>query len=188
MTPLFTAYSQIFDHYVDVSRKYIRDATKVLKTDCFNEYYPERIPIVTDSTIQIVEYQPEHIEATLTKNPKLRIVQGDIRNLPLPDNSYDLLLDLSTLDHVPQSDLPGVFSEYGRVLKSPAKLVLITWTVDTITDKEKAWNPDDQYYFEIEVLRNELKKLFTIKEDICLIHDNIQPYGEVKLWEFVCEK
>ena len=57
----------------------------------------------------------------------LRAVQADIRALPFRSGSFDAVLDLSTLDHVPEADSASATAEYGRVLRDGGVLLLVFW-------------------------------------------------------------
>jgi len=56
---------------------------------------------------------------------RLMIACTDARKLPFRDNTYDAILDASTLDHIPPDDVANVISEYERILKGGGTLVLI---------------------------------------------------------------
>ncbi len=56
---------------------------------------------------------------------RLMVVCTDVRELPFRDNTYDAILDASTLDHIPPDDVANVISEYERILKGGGTLVLI---------------------------------------------------------------
>lgn len=57
--------------------------------------------------------------------PSASIVRSDVRNLPFRDESFDVVLDLSTIDHVSPDHVAGVIREYQRSLKESSLLLLI---------------------------------------------------------------
>ncbi len=57
--------------------------------------------------------------------PHIYIHNGAIESLAVKNSSFDMILDLSTLDHLPQEKLDGVMKEYYRVLESDGVFVLI---------------------------------------------------------------
>lgn len=59
--------------------------------------------------------------------PTVRVVQADIRSLPFRAGSFDAVLDLSTLDHLPDAEVAGTIGEYRRVLRIGGVLLVIFW-------------------------------------------------------------
>lgn len=54
----------------------------------------------------------------------VRFEQGDMAALPFPDNSFDAVVSMLALMHVPPVDHPQVFSEVRRVLRSGGRLII----------------------------------------------------------------
>jgi SAM-dependent methyltransferase len=59
--------------------------------------------------------------------PAMHVVQADIRALPFRAGSFDAVLDLSTLDHLPEAGVADAIGEYRRVLRVGGALLLIFW-------------------------------------------------------------
>ncbi len=57
--------------------------------------------------------------------PHIYIHNGTIESLAVKNKSFNIVLDLSTLDHLPKEKLDGVIKEYNRVLKSGGVFVLV---------------------------------------------------------------
>lgn len=101
----------------------------------------------------------------------VNIIQGDIRNLPFKNSSFDILLDLSTLDHVPETQAISTLREYERVLKKGAILVLIYWycsffvKVFKVKHIIKAREKTTQYYFSITLIKNNIKGRINIIDE-----------------------
>lgn len=57
--------------------------------------------------------------------PGIKISNGTIDALGFKDESFDMLLDLSTLDHLPKEKLGTIIAEYHRVLTPNGAFVLI---------------------------------------------------------------
>jgi SAM-dependent methyltransferase len=55
----------------------------------------------------------------------IKISNGTINQFAFKDASFDILLDMSTSDHVPPEDIQKVLDEYCRVLKKDGVLILI---------------------------------------------------------------
>jgi ubiquinone/menaquinone biosynthesis C-methylase UbiE len=81
-----------------------------------------------DGRVTCLEIQPEMIEmlrerlrAAGVRN--VEVVQGDGRQMPLPDNDFDLVFLVDVVGEIP--DKPGFFSECARVLK-PGGILAVT--------------------------------------------------------------
>lgn len=143
---------------------------RVLKTDAWNEL-KGALPIggivpKLWGNCRIVEYKKDVCEGAKEMFPSLDITQGDIRSLPFEDNSFDVILDLSTLDHIPPQDVPVALKEYNRVLDG-GYFLLVTWFRDGDYPQEpnKEWSPDNQYLFEYDKVVPEIKKYFEVVEE-----------------------
>jgi len=55
----------------------------------------------------------------------LDLQEADARQLPFPDETFDVLYNSYMLDLIPLGDLPVVLGEFRRVLKSGGRLVLV---------------------------------------------------------------
>src|SRR5690606_18412363 len=160
----------VLDRYQQLAATHIPQATSVLKTDCYNEGF--RRPIITpeyqDKTT-LLEYSQEHIDKALEANPSLHIIKGDIRHTR-PGSHFDLILDFSTIDHVPQGDTYTVFENYHSMLKHGGKLILIAWfnatnphiSNGTAQPTKAVWNSTDQYFFDYGDFVADLRHFFTI--------------------------
>jgi SAM-dependent methyltransferase len=51
--------------------------------------------------------------------------QGDIRSLPFASGVFNVILDVSTIDHVNQKDANAVLAEYSRLLCNDGLLILL---------------------------------------------------------------
>ncbi len=111
------------------------------------------------------------------KNKKINIIQGSIRNLPFRAGFFDAVLDLSTLDHVPENEVSGIIQEYKQVLKKDGILVLIFWYSSRlqrlVSKSGKTIHRSQpigmtQYYFPVSSVKNEVKRDFDILEEFYL--------------------
>jgi SAM-dependent methyltransferase len=84
------------------------------------------------------------------------IAQATCQNLPFASEKFDLLLDLSTIDHVPFSGVSEIFSEYYRVLKPKGLLAIAFWQSNFVT--KYFYNiPSEQLMFDSKKVAAELK-------------------------------
>lgn len=151
-------YDEVFEHYHKISQELMLGKNNILKTDCYNEGFGR--PIITTEPARLIEYDPHHIAKAKQANPNLNIVQGDIRALPF-ETEFDLLLDLSTLDHIPQQDIEAALLEYKRVLKQGGQALIITWFTEN-GYQDIDWQSTNQYFFDFPIVEELIKKHFTI--------------------------
>lgn len=162
LKPITDNKGEVHDIYLENVRKvlYGLDKPKVLKTDCYNEVHdqPEGgIAPKLDCDLYLAEIDKGLVATCHQKYPELNLICGDIRNLPFRDMFFDVVVDLSTLDHVRPSEAALAISEYHRVLKTYGRLLLVVWT----GLNKKAWaenkNDDGQYYFRKKRLEKHLE-------------------------------
>ncbi len=92
------------------------------------------------------------------------VVQADIAALPFRTSSIDVVLDLSTLDHLAEWRVAQAIGEYRRVLRDRGVLLIVFWTRNLLMRarllvkrllgrREK----EDQRYFAREVVSSSLR-------------------------------
>jgi SAM-dependent methyltransferase len=160
---------------------------RVLKTDCHNEsgifgHSRPIIPWIKDFVqVDALEIDPDVISKAKANigEDGWTVTQGDIRKLPYSDDSFDLLLDFSTIDHVTPEELPIVIKEYHRVCKPNGKFTIIVW-LSNKNERDSTYGY--QYYFEKEYFKKELEKFGVIIESYHLLSQGSN--GEKQLWGF----
>lgn len=176
---IFTDTLLLHQYYLDRAKELV-DKYKpktVLKTDLDNEVYssPREGGIVGnlgDMDITAFDIVPDLVERALKLNLKANIHLGDIREIADVEK-YDMIIDLSTLDHVNQSDAIKTIGNYKRALKKGGILLLIVWTAKEYREADK------QYFFkDID------QHLFNIISQ----KDDLYQMGEDILKEYVCRK
>jgi len=104
--------------------------------------------------------------------PAVRVVQADIRSLPFRAGSFDAVLDLSTLDHLPNAEVTRTIDEYRRVLRNGGVLLVIFWQRSLLM-RQRLWlkrllgrrEKPDQHYFPRAAVRASLGSgLVVVKE------------------------
>jgi ubiquinone/menaquinone biosynthesis C-methylase UbiE len=96
-------------------------------------------------SLTVVDTDPKaltHFQATaeLQNIKTMQFIQGDARDLPIPDDVFDIVLSVSVIEHIPGS-CATCFAELVRVCK-PGGLVLCTMDVLLRTD---AADRDDNF-------------------------------------------
>jgi SAM-dependent methyltransferase len=155
---LCTGYRGIYQYYYDSAKeiaKTLPEGSKILKTDCHNEtgIYPESIPLVPMLSeygfVEVIEFDKSIISKVDIGKGNWNIQQGDIRQLPYNDNTFDFIIDCSTIDHIPIEDVGKVLLEYHRVAKNEAKVSIVVWLTESETTKIAEWNSTHQYFFNV---------------------------------------
>jgi len=187
---------------IDFEVHQAHDSKVVLKTDLYNE-----AGLISDTkniignlkrtgevhAIEIQENVRQKAEVALrkTKISNCFLKAGDIRDLPYANDTFDVILDLSTIDHVKPDELGAVFSEYERVLKRAGAMLLIAWidisnpdagNIERINDRSSGY----QYFFNKEEFLKTLRKHFAIERENTIFYwpDN----NNYRLVRFVCSK
>lgn len=153
---------------------------KVLKTDCWNE--AEKYCPIADyfNDIKMVEISKERIEKAKDYN----VVEGDIRKLSFNEQEFDLVLDFSTIDHVP--DYEKAISEYHRVLKNGGYALIVSWF--GVSDYSRLPHGDNwdemQYYFDFQHFMEKIEGTFNV-----ILNKTFTEFqGERFLHWFICQK
>jgi SAM-dependent methyltransferase len=63
-----------------------------------------------------LDVTPSFLESARTNVPDAAFALGDMRHLPLADDSFDGVWACASLLHVPREDVPATLSEFDRVL------------------------------------------------------------------------
>lgn len=106
-----------------------RRQQRVLKTDLFDEAVtPGLYATLSGSAVQLVgmDVSAGIAEAAARRHPKLEVHTADVRDLPFDDESFDVVVSVSTLDHFDdKADIPRALAEIARVLR-PGGCLLLT--------------------------------------------------------------
>ncbi len=112
-----------------------------------------------------IEYTQELVDYGKAKFPHLEIVQGNIRSISFPDNSFDVAIATAVIEHVP--DPTKVMKEAKRVLKPSGIFVL--------TSPDPFWEHmatmighlDDKTHCEVMSLKKLVKLFRGVGFEIC---------------------
>ncbi len=135
--------------------------TKVLKVDLWNEGVETSRDILGNlGGLETYGFDFSRAVCRLA-NQRLNnagITQATCHSLPFAKEKFDLLLDLSTIDHVPFSKTREIFSEYYRVLKPQGLLAVAFWQSNIATKYFLRVDPEQLYF--------DNKKVATSLEDV----------------------
>jgi SAM-dependent methyltransferase len=126
--PLWRQYSdavntRLLDRWLPTER-----VPRLLKTDLFDEAYSDGLVPVLHRHAHIVfgvDIARSTAGAAYNRAPGLRLAVSDVRQLPFPDDSVDVVVSNSTLDHFDEvSSLHRALVEICRVLRPGGRLVI----------------------------------------------------------------
>ena len=108
--------------------------------------------------------------------PGIDIRQGDICNLPYEQETFDIVLDLSTIDHV--EHYTAALDEYKRVLKPGGAALIVAW-VDTNWHKQEY---PVQFWFQEDDFFGAVSSRFDVTEAVSFddVNDTLYPGRLVK--------
>lgn len=133
---------------------------RVLKVDLWNEGVETTRDILGSfPSVDGIGFDFSSKICRLAKN-RLRntgIAQATCQNLPFASGKFDLVLDLSTIDHVPFSGVGKIFGEYFRVLKPKGLLATAFWRSTAVT-KYFLRPHEDQFYFDANKVARALEE------------------------------
>lgn len=93
----------------------------------------------TVDTFYGIDTSPEYMRPLIQQNlPNVRLACADAKHMPFADNSFDLIISLSVVEHIPWKELPTVLAEAKRVLKPDGTFLV----------RNDAW-----FYHVLELLR-----------------------------------
>jgi SAM-dependent methyltransferase len=104
-----------------------------------------------------------------SKVSRVQVVQATIENLPFRAGSFDMILDLSTSDHVSEDRALNALQEYGRTLVKDGVMVLVfscmgIGTAMRRVSHKKRDDPRQPYFFSQRFVRN-AKRLFNVLDE-----------------------
>jgi SAM-dependent methyltransferase len=106
-----------------------------LKTDLFDETVTDGLAPVLRAVARSttgIDLSPEAVERAQGRHPDIAAQEADVRRLPFEDGSFDLVVSLSTLDHLASvAQIAAAIEELARVLAPGGTLAL---TVDNLAN------------------------------------------------------
>ena len=139
-------------------RDYYRlaDDASVLDVGCAKGFmlhdFKELMPKLTIAGIDISEYAIEH--AIETVKPFLRV--GNAKELPYPDNSFDLVISINTVHNLALEECKQALREIQRVSRAHAFITVDAWRTDEERERMMKWNLTALTYMHVD----DWKKLF----------------------------
>lgn len=123
--------------------------TRILKVDLWNEGVETSRDVLGNlGGVQSFGFDFSKTVCHLAKQrlPNAGIAQATCSTLPFASAKFDLILDLSTIDHIPFSKTKEIFDEYYRVLKPQGLLAVAFWQSNTATKYFLHVDPEQLYF------------------------------------------
>ena len=130
-------YDTISDHFsntrgfiwkdLEFIKNHILEGDRVLDLGCGNGRLTE---LLKYSNIEYVgiDGSQKLIKLAKEKYPNSKFIQGNVLKLPFEDNSFDKVISIAVLHHIPSEELRvQFFKEIKRILKPNSKLILTVW-------------------------------------------------------------
>ena len=110
------------------------------------------MPKLTIAGIDISQYAYDHAKPEI--KPFIKV--GNVRSLPYADRSFDLVISINTVDHLPLEECKQAIKEIQRVTKKDAFISVNAWRNDRERERLLKWNVTAQTNMHID----DWKKLF----------------------------
>jgi len=138
------------DHYK------LADDASLLDVGCAKGYmlhdFKELIPSLTVAGIDLSQYAIDN--AIDSQKPYLRV--GNAKELPLEDNSFDLVISINTIHNLPLKECESALTEIQRVSRKHAFVTVDAWRTEEEHQRLIKWNLTALTYMHV----NDWKSLF----------------------------
>lgn len=91
------------------------DTSEVLDAGCGEGETIERLEGLLEGNVTGVDLNPESVEFASKRIPSAKFQVADLTSLPFPDDSFDLVLCLEVLEHIPEP--AAALAELARVCR-----------------------------------------------------------------------
>jgi len=103
-------------------------SARLLKTDLFDEAVADGLyPLLRERAEEVVgiDVSEDVIAAARARYPDLRGERADVRRLPFADGAFDVVVSISTLDHLSSlAEIEAAVGELYRVLRPGGRLIV----------------------------------------------------------------
>lgn len=126
------------DFFVDLERR-IPAGGSILDLGCgtgvpYDRYFASRGFRVTG-----VDFSPKHLAIAVKNVPQASFIQGDIAHTNFDQGSFDAVLLLYSLFHIPRKEHAEVLMNVGKMLKPGGMLMATLGTAESEYSEEQNW-------------------------------------------------
>jgi len=138
IAPTFSASRSYVWPDLESFKKYIKDGDRVLDLGCGNG---RLLALFEGKKVEYlgVDFSERLIEQARQSWPDKQFEVMDALNLRLPDNSFDVVLCVSVLNHIPRDKQDLFMSNVRRVLKPEGVLLMANWNLWNVFNKKSVW-------------------------------------------------
>ena len=108
--------------------------------------FKQMLPRMTIAGIDISTYAAQH--AILDMMPF--ICMGDARELPYPDNAFDLVISINTVHNLPMDECKRSLREIQRVSRQHAFVTVDAWRNEEERERMMMWNLTALTYMHVD--------------------------------------
>ena len=105
------------DEYEQIFIKYLRKSDRIIEAGCGTARYVVALGAKGYSFIEGVEWGEKTVNSVIKLFPTLPVRVGDVANLKVPDNFYDVYISLGVVEHRIEGPEPYLDESF-RILKS----------------------------------------------------------------------
>jgi len=132
----------------------LADDASVLDVGCAKGFmmhdFKKLMPNITIAGIDISQYAYD----LAIEDMKPYITVGNAKCLPYPDKSFDLVVSINTIDHLPLEECKQALHEIQRVTKTHAFITVNAWRNDKERELLLKWNLTALTYMHVDEWKN----------------------------------
>jgi ubiquinone/menaquinone biosynthesis C-methylase UbiE len=137
-------------HYeIEVIRRLLegKKMEKSLEFGCgFGRLSPTLASLATEHTA--IDINPDALREARDAYPHIRFLQSEGVPLPFPDDSFDVVLTWTVLQHVKPQQIDDVLVDIKRVLAPGGRLLLCEETRSAGAESQHCWHREPSFYEE----------------------------------------
>jgi len=142
-----------------IAKRVFGKSCKILEVGCGVGYGTNFIS--SDYTVGLDISKDALIKAR-KNNRHIHWVLGDGTSLPFKNESFDVVISLQVIEHIPKKKVFPYLNEIKRVLKSGGMFILTTPNRNLrLLPFQKPWNPSHEHEYSAKELENVLKRVFS---------------------------
>ena len=134
----------------------LKEDASVLDVGCAKGFmmydFKKLMPKIRMEGLDISQYAYENAMEDI--KPFIKV--GNAKKLPYPDNTFDLVISINTIDHLPLNECKQAIREIQRVTKKDAFISVNAWRAEKEKEKLLKWNVTALTNMNV----NDWKKLF----------------------------
>jgi len=131
------------------------------------------------SNITGIDYSERALSFVKEILPDVHLVKADLSNIPLPDNSFEAIICVETLEHIFPDQLPAVIKELSRLLVPGGTFIVSVPSVGMGPPKGAHYQ-----HFSVEVLTKYLAESFKVES---IVGQDRAGFHPLKLLYFVID-